>query len=287
MDVAAQTSTGRRPLRRAAAIRFVVLLGIVSLFGDMTYEGARSVIGPYLAVLGASATAVGIAAGFGELVGYAIRFVSGYIGDRTGSYWIITIIGYILNLFAVPLLSLTGRWETAVVLIIAERVGRALRTPTRDAMLSHAASRTGAGWAFGLHEAMDTTGAVLGPLAVSGALYLGHGYKVSFAMLLVPASLSIIVLLVARSQFPAPHELEAAEPIRAPRALPENFGLIPRRRRSSARAMPTFRCWLITSGRQASSPRDGLLSSTPSQWWPPPSPPSGLDASTTGSASSS
>ena len=223
MDITAQTSTGRRPLRPAAAIRFVVLLGIASLFGDMTYEGARSVIGPYLAILGASAAVVGIAAGFGELVGYAIRLVSGYIGDRTGSYWTITIIGYILNLFAVPLLALTGRWETAVVLIIAERMGRALRTLTRDAMLSHAASRTGAGWAFGLHEAMDTTGAVLGPLAVSAALYFGQGYKVSFAMLLVPALLSITVLPVARRQFPAPHELEVAEPIRAPRGLPREF----------------------------------------------------------------
>jgi MFS family permease len=222
MDVGAPTPTIQKSTDRAA-IRFIILIGFVSLFGDMTYEGARSVIGPYLAILGASATVVGVVAGFGELVGYAIRLISGYIGDRTGRYWTVTIIGYVLNLFAVPLLALAGDWPIAVVLIIAERMGRALRAPTRDAMLSHAATQTGAGWAFGLHEAMDTTGAILGPLAVSAALYFGHGYQTSFAMLVVPAVISIIILLIARSQFPNPRDLEAIQPIRAPRALPRKF----------------------------------------------------------------
>ncbi|WGR91827.1 MFS transporter [Bradyrhizobium sp. ISRA435] len=197
----------------------------MSLFGDMTYEGARSIVGPYLAVLGASATVVGVAAGFGEFVGYALRLLSGYIGDRTGRYWTVTIAGYFLNLFAVPLLAIAGNWQIAVLLMVTERIGRALRAPTRDAMLSHAATRTGAGWAFGLHEAMDTTGAVIGPLAISAALYFGHGYAASFAMLVVPAILSIAVLLIARQQFPAPRDLEIAAPIRQPAALPRQFWL--------------------------------------------------------------
>ncbi len=222
MDSTASGKARQESIDRAA-LRFIVLIGIVSLFGDMTYEGARSIVGPYLATLGASAAVVGIVAGFGELVGYAIRLLSGYIGDRTGRYWTVTIIGYVLNLFAVPLLALAGNWEIAVVLIVAERMGRALRAPTRDAMLSHAATRTGAGWAFGLHEAMDTTGAIVGPLAVSAALYFGQGYNTSFAMLVVPALLSIIVLFVARSQFPAPRDLEIVEPIREPSALPRRF----------------------------------------------------------------
>lgn len=224
MQATAEASSGQKSIDRTA-IRFIVLIGVVSLFGDMTYEGARSITGPYLATLGASATIVGIVAGFGELVGYAIRLLSGYIGDRTGRYWTVTIIGYILNLFAVPLLALAGNWQIAVVLIVAERMGRALRTPTRDAMLSHAAARNGAGWgwAFGLHEAMDTTGAIIGTLAVSAALYFGQGYTTSFAMLVVPAILSIIVLLVARSQFPAPRDLEVVEPIRQPSTLPAKF----------------------------------------------------------------
>jgi len=221
-EATASASFGQKSIDRAA-LRFIVLIGVVSLFGDMTYEGARSITGPYLATLGASAAIVGIVAGFGELVGYAIRLLSGYIGDRTGRYWAVTIIGYILNLFAVPLLALAGNWEIAVVLIVAERMGRALRAPPRDAMLSHAATRTGAGWAFGLHEAMDTTGAIIGPLSVSAALYFGQGYTTSFAMLVVPAILSIIVLLVARLQFPAPRNLEVVEPIRQPRTLPAKF----------------------------------------------------------------
>jgi MFS family permease len=222
MEATASARFGQKSIDRAA-LRFIVLIGVVSLFGDMTYEGARSITGPYLATLGASATIVGVVAGFGELVGYAIRLLSGYVGDRTGRYWTVTIIGYILNLFAVPLLALAGSWQVAVVLIVAERMGRALRAPTRDAMLSHAATRTGAGWAFGLHEAMDTTGAIIGPLAVSAALYFGQGYTTSFAMLVVPAILSIIALLVARSQFPAPRDLEVVEPIRQPSALPAKF----------------------------------------------------------------
>jgi MFS family permease len=223
MDVNTRPTAARRPISRTAAIRFIVLIGFVSLFGDMTYEGARSIVGPYLGTLGASAAVVGIVAGFGELIGYAIRLLSGYLGDRTGRYWTVTIIGYVLNLFAVPLLALAVNWEIAAVLIVVERMGRALRAPTRDAMLSHAASWTGAGWAFGLHEAMDTTGAIIGPLAVSAALYFEQGYRASFIMLVVPALLSITVLLVAQAQYPTPRDLEVVEPIREPHALPRKF----------------------------------------------------------------
>jgi MFS family permease len=223
MDAATNATIARKRPARSAALRFIVLIGIVSLFGDTTYEGARSIVGPYLATLGASATVVSVVAGFGELIGYAIRLVSGFIGDRTQRYWTITLIGYVLNLFAVPLLALTGNWQSAAILIIAERMGRALRTPTRDAMLSHAASSTGVGWAFGLHEALDTTGAIIGPLAISAALYFEQSYRFGFAMLLIPALLSIAVLLAARHEFPAPRDLGAAEKITAPRALPRRF----------------------------------------------------------------
>ena len=117
------------PDMRRWAWRFVLLLGVVSLFGDMTYEGARSITGPFLAVLGASGAAVGFVAGFGELVGYGLRLGSGMLSDRTGRYWAITITGYAINLLAVPLLALAGSWQAAAVLMIAERVGKALRAP--------------------------------------------------------------------------------------------------------------------------------------------------------------
>ena len=203
-------ANGRLPRRRA--ILFIVFLGIVSLFGDMTYEGARSITGPFLGALGMTAMTIGIIAGFGELMGYGARLVSGYIGDRTGRYWAVTIAGYLLNLFAVPLLALAGHWQLAVVLIIAERIGRGIRSPVRDAMLSHAASQTGLGWGFGLHQALDQLGAVAGPLLVSGILFVGSGYQAAFGWLLVPALLSMGVLLAARYLFPRPHDFELAPP---------------------------------------------------------------------------
>lgn len=190
------------------AIRFIVLLGIVSLFADMTYEGARSVSGPYLAILGASGTAVGVVAGLGELVGYGLRLVSGRAADRTGRYWTFTMVGYGVNLFAVPLLALVGSWEMATALMIAERMGKAIRTPARDAMLSHAGSDVGRGWAFGVHEALDQGGAVIGPLLVAVILYFRGGYREGFAVLLIPAILSLGVLVAAWRLYPRPRDLE-------------------------------------------------------------------------------
>lgn len=194
------------------ATRFVVLLGIVSLFADMTYESARSITGPFLALLGASATVVGVTAGLGELLGYALRFVSGRIADRTGRYWAVTIFGYCLNLLAVPALALAGNWQLAVLLMFLERIGKAMRNPPRDAMLSFASKRTGRGWGFALHEAMDQTGAMVGPLIVAAVLYLRNDYRLSFAVLLIPALVSLGVLMAARARYPHPRDLESKTP---------------------------------------------------------------------------
>lgn len=194
------------------ALKFIVLLGIVSLLGDMTYEGARSITGPYLALLGASAAAVGFVSGFGELVGYSLRFVSGYLADKSRQYWAMTIIGYAVNLLAVPLLALAGNWPMAALLLIAERMGKAIRTPPRDVMLSHATSQVGRGWGFGLHEAMDQIGAILGPLMVAVILYFHGNYQAGFAFLLLPAVLALAVLVTSRLLYPHPHDLEITVP---------------------------------------------------------------------------
>jgi MFS family permease len=194
--------------RKRNAYRFIILLGIVSLFADMTYEGAHSITGPYLSLLGASATVVGVVSGLGELVGYSIRLVSGYFADRTRRYWLLTSFGYVFNLLAVPLLALAGRWETAAFLIVLERLGKAIRTPPRDAMLSHAAQGVGRGWGFALHEAMDQIGALGGPLLVSLVLYLHGGYRHSFALLLAPALLALTFLFLAHRLYPDPATLE-------------------------------------------------------------------------------
>lgn len=210
-------------LTRAGALRFVVLLGLVSLLADLTYEGARSSTGPYLAVLGASATVVGVVAGLGELLGYGLRLGAGYFADRTGRYWAVTLAGYALNLLAVPALALAGRWELAALLMLLERTGKALRTPARDAMLSRATALTGHGWGFGLHEAMDQTGALLGPLVMAGVVAWQGGYRAGFAVLLVPALLALVVLLLARARYPRPQALEPLTPDLHPEGLPRAF----------------------------------------------------------------
>jgi MFS family permease len=187
---------------------FIVLLGFVSLFSDMTYEAARSITGPYLEVLGASAALVGLIAGLGEFLGYALRLISGWIADKTGKYWSITIIGYIINLLSVPALALVGQWQLAALLIMAERIGKAIRNPSRDAMLSHATVEIGRGWGFGLHEAMDQLGAMIGPLIVAGVFYFHGGYREAFGVLLIPAAIALSILLFARILYPSPRDLE-------------------------------------------------------------------------------
>lgn len=210
---------------KSAALKFVILLGVVSLFADMTYEGARSITGPYLAILGASGAAVGIVSGLGELIGYGLRLVSGCISDRTGKYWRVTLVGYTVNLLVVPLLALAGRWEIAAILMITERLGKAIRTPARDAMLSHATHEVGRGWGFGLHEALDQIGAVLGPLIVATVLYFRESYKISFGMLFVPAILALSVLMIARLTYPSPRDFEVDSGKLEGKGLPRAFWL--------------------------------------------------------------
>lgn len=174
----------------------------------MTYESARSINGPYLALLGATGTIVGIVAGTGELVGYGLRLFSGLLADKSRQYWMITFFGYFLNLLAVPLLALAGNWPLAATLMIAERAGKAMRNPPRDAMLSHATFATGRGWGFGIHAALDQVGGVSGPLLVALILFLHGSYKTGYAFLLIPALLGIITLFIAHHFYSRPEELE-------------------------------------------------------------------------------
>jgi MFS family permease len=202
----------RRAAKNASpALKFVLMVGIMSFFADFTYEGSRSITGPYLGLLGAGAFTISVISGAGEFLGYNIRLFSGRGADRTGRYWPITIGGYILQMSVVPLLALAGSWQVAAVLIIAERIGKGIRNPPRDAMLAHAAKDIGYGWAFGVHEALDQSGALFGPLLIALVLALGHhDYKVAFASLAVPAAIMLTLLGVARLLYPRPHDLAAA-----------------------------------------------------------------------------
>ncbi|PYS24904.1 MAG: MFS transporter [Acidobacteria bacterium] len=190
------------------AFRFVIIIGIVNLFADMAYEGGRSISGPFLGSLGASATIIGFVAGFGELLGYSLRSISGYFSDKTHRYWIFTFIGYVTNVLAVPALALAGNWPLAAALIVAERTGRAIRKPAVDAMISYAGKSIGRGWVFGLNEGLDQAGAAISPLIVALVLYLNGGYRYAFAVLLIPALLCLATLVVARISHPTPHEME-------------------------------------------------------------------------------
>lgn len=211
------------PSPRSLALRFVVLLGVVSLFSDMTHEGARSIAGPFLASLGASAVAISAVAGLGEFMGQGLRLLTGYLADRTRRYWTLVFVGYALNLFAVPLLALADQWEWAAVLLVTERTGRAIRTPARDVLLSQAAQPLGRGRAFGIYEALDQVGAVLGPLLVAAVFAARGEYGPGFAVLLAPALLAFLVLVMARRLHPRAGEIEAEPSLPQPRSLPRAF----------------------------------------------------------------
>jgi MFS family permease len=187
---------------RSAAFRFIVCLGFVSLFADMTYEGAHSVIGPLLKDLGATATEVGIIAGLGEMIAASLRYFSGKLADRTRAYWTITTLGYLLNLVVVPGLAFAGSWQAAALLVIAERTGKSLRGPARDVLLSEATEVVGHGSGFGIHAAMDQTGAVLGPLLVAGSVARTHHFGPAFLWLALPAVGAFASLLIARAVSP-------------------------------------------------------------------------------------
>jgi MFS family permease len=197
-------------------MRFIVCLGIVSMFADMTYEGARSVLGPFLNNLGASATQVGLIAGIGEMLAASLRFFSGRFADRTRSYWAITIVGYGVNLIAVPALAFAGNWWTAALLVALERTGKSIRGPARDVLLSEATATVGHGWGFGLHAALDQTGAVIGPLVVAITVAKSHAFGPAFLGLALPAAAALGALLLARAWFPAqgataPQQVEQTE----------------------------------------------------------------------------
>lgn len=215
-------SISEKVLQRRA-LKFVLLIGVVSFFADFTYEGARSVTGPYLAILGASATLVGFIAGLGELLGYGLRLVSGRLSERTGEFWPITLLGYVVQMSAVPLLALAPNWQVAGLLIVVERIGKAIRNPPRDVMLSHAAKQMGYGWGFGLHEALDQFGALFGPLVVAAVLAGRGNYRTAFAVLIVPAIVTLILLVVARFLYPRPEDMEVSVPNIEAAGLPRIF----------------------------------------------------------------
>jgi MFS family permease len=196
------------PSGKALAYRLIIILGIVSLLGDIVYEGARAVTGPFMLMLGASAFTVALVAGLGEFLGYAVRLVSGYFADRTRGYWGFATAGYLM-IGAIPLLVFVGSWELAAVLVLIERIGKGIRSPAKDAILSHATKEVGRGWGFGIHEALDQMGAVAGPLVFTLSVAATGAYRGGFALLVIPFLLLIVMLASAWKNVPDPVALES------------------------------------------------------------------------------
>jgi len=205
---------------RQRAVRVIICFGVVSFFADMTYEGAHSIIGPFLEGLNATAFQVGFVAGLGEMLAASLRFFSGRLVDRTRAYWTMASIGYGVNLIVVPALAFAGNWQAAALLVVAERTGKGIRGPARDVLLSEATHHVGHGWGFGLHAAMDQAGAVLGPLIMAVAVARSHHFNSAFLVLGIPALGALIALGVARIL--DPWKARTAKPA-APSVLPNVF----------------------------------------------------------------
>jgi MFS family permease len=204
-------SSARSP-NRLSAMRFVVGFGVVSLLADFVYEGSRSIVGPFLATLGASAGLVGFITGSGEAVALVSRLWTGRLSDRTGRHWALSIVGYVVTVVSVPLLATTWTLWPASVLVVAERFGKAVRTPARDTMLAQAGDGLGRGRAFAIHEALDQSGAVLGPLVVAAAVALS-GFRLGFAILALPGVVALVALARLRRAVPVPAAYERRETI--------------------------------------------------------------------------
>lgn len=208
------------PMRKkktvSKAMQFILLFGIVSLFSDMTHEAASSIRGIYFSLLGASAASIGFISGLGELIGYSMRFLFGRLADKTKQYWSLTIIGYILDVVSVPLLSLVGEngWKYACALLIIQRIGKAIKKPAKNTIMSFAASREGVGRSFGLQELLDQIGAFLGPVILYLIMLVKKEgpvfriYSFCFAVLAVPGAITLALLFLTRKKFPDPENFE-------------------------------------------------------------------------------
>jgi len=195
---------------------FVVLFGMVSLFSDMTHESANSIRGAFLSLAGASAAVIGFVSGLGELVGYGLRYVFGRLTDRTRRYWPMVLFGYALDVVAVPALALVGRngWVLACALLIIQRLGKAIKKPAKDTVMSFAASQEGVGKSFAIQELIDQIGAVLGPLLLYLIMLFQHrddtfsDYRSCFAFLAIPGAITLLLLWLTYKRFPHPENFE-------------------------------------------------------------------------------
>lgn len=215
----------------SGAMSFIFLMGIVSLFSDMTHEGARSVLGGYLNLVGASAATIGFVSGVGELLGYSLRIISGFVADKTKKYWTLVIFGYILQVMAIPALALVPKngMIIACTLVVLERVGKAIKKPAKNTLVSFAASEIGTGKGFAYQEFLDQLGAFLGPVIlffiglVKNKDDLFLTYKMSFAILGIPALITVLLVIFSKIKYPNPEMFEKQTEQKAEFHLKKSF----------------------------------------------------------------
>lgn len=201
-------------LTKKRAILLIILFGVISLLGDIIYEGARSIYGPYTKSIGMDIALVGLITGLAEFFGYFIRLMAGYLSDKSKNYWLFAILGYFL-LISVPLMAISSVWQIVSMFIILERIGKAIRSPAKDTILSSATKHIGTGFGFAIHEALDQIGAIIGPLIFSFILYLTKkngneiiGYKNSFLFMFIPFAILMVFIILAKVKVPHPERLE-------------------------------------------------------------------------------
>ncbi len=205
----------KKEVTKKTAITFLFIMGLISLLADFTHEGARSIYGPYLGLLGTSAFLIALISGLGEFIGQALRVVTGFIADKTRKYWTMMIVGYAINLLAIPMLMFVkpSIAYVALVLILLERVGKGIRAPAKSALTSFTTSHFGVGKAFALQELMDQIGAFLGPIFVFAIIKIQSGdellgYQTAFGLLGIVAIMTLVVIVIARTKYPHPDEFE-------------------------------------------------------------------------------
>jgi len=177
----------------------VIRLGVVSMLTDLSSEMIFSIFAIYfVTVAGGSAALLGMVEGIADFSAASLNYLSGWLSDRSGKRKIFALAGYSLSTLAKIILPATSSVTGLSVFRTVERLGKGLRGPPRDAWLSAVAQQQERGYAFGVHKALDKTGAIVGPLAACGLLWLLGDriptYHILFWIALIPALLSIGLL---------------------------------------------------------------------------------------------
>lgn len=168
----------------------------------MVYESARGANSQYFNLLNISAYQVGLVFGIGEFLGYFLRLLAGVLSDKSGKHWLFIFVGYGM-LSVVPFMGFTMDWNTLIVLILMERIGKSLRNPAKDTILSEVAeNQVGTGFAFGLQEALDQIGAFTGPLIFTLVFFIAdkngiQEYRLGYKLLFIPFVLLMIFVAYA------------------------------------------------------------------------------------------